>query len=307
MNMGFPDVCLTPAVPAPLPIPYPNMAMHAMAVPTAPTILNMMMPALNMASVIPLTMGDNAGVANPLFMQAGMFSMGVPNILLQGMPAVTLTSMTTGNLMNNPIGAVLVPGAPTILYAYAVAAKDVGASMYADGAVEASLVAPGVGRIVIHVFSRAVPAAVHSAIGDLERAGLTRLVIDLRGNPGGEVLSAVEVLRDLLPEGSVVATVEDCDGDALTYRARGDAYPWPIVVQVDGGTASAAELFAGCLQVHGRARIVGGRTYGKSKVQALESGVMVDAGRARLPGGGEIEEGGLQPDLAEMPAGWGQS
>src|ERR1700689_3973287 len=89
MNMGFPDVCLTPAGPAVVPIPYPNMAMHAMAAPFCPTILNMMMPALNMASMIPMTLGDQPGVANPMFMQMGMFSMGSPKVFLQGMPAVT--------------------------------------------------------------------------------------------------------------------------------------------------------------------------------------------------------------------------
>src|SRR5271165_3835337 len=183
MNMGFPDVCLTPAAPAPVPIPYPNMAMHAMAIPTCPTILNMMMPAINMATVIPMTMGDNAGVANPLFMQAGMFSMGYPKVILQGMPAVTLTSMTTGNMMNNPIGAVLVPGAPTILYGYAAPAETVAARSFAQGAVEATVLRPGVGRVAIRVFSRAVPSAVHAAIRELERVGLRSLVFDVRDNP----------------------------------------------------------------------------------------------------------------------------
>jgi carboxyl-terminal processing protease len=304
MNMGFPDVCLTPAVPAPIPIPYPNMAMHAMAVPTCPTILNMMMPALNMATIIPMTMGDNAGVANPLFMQMGMFTMGSPKVLLQGMPAITMTSTTMGNAGNNPVGAVLVPGAPTILYGCAVPARELSTSVYGNGAIEASMVAPGVGRIAIRIFSRGMGAAVHRAIGELQRAGLARLIFDLRDNPGGEVLSAVELLRDLLPEGSVVVTVEDCDGDELTYHARGDAYPWPILVQVNGGTASAAELFAGCLQAHGRARVVGQRTYGKGVIRTVTAGAFTEAGRIRLPGHVEVDGVGVTPDEAEIPEEW---
>jgi carboxyl-terminal processing protease len=304
MNMGFPDVCLTPAVPAPIPIPYPNMAMHAMAVPTCPTILNMMMPALNMASVIPLTMGDNAGVANPLFMQAGMFSMGSPKVILQGMPAITMTSMTTGNMMNNPIGAVLVPGAPTILYGYAASSQTVAAPVYSDGQVEASFLRPGVGRIAIRLFSHGVPSAVHRAIVELERYGVRGVVFDLRDNPGGEVLAAIEIVRDLLPEGAVVATVRDADGDEITYHARGDAYPWPLLLLVNGGTASAAELFVGSLKAHGRALVVGHRTYGKGVVRTLARGVFVDAGCFRLPGDVEVDRAGIAPDGEDIPPAW---
>lgn len=296
MNMGFPDVCLTPAVPAPIPIPYPNMAMHAMAVPTCPTILNMMMPALNMASVIPLTMGDNAGVANPLFMQAGMFSMGYPKVLLQGMPAVTMTSMTTGNLMNNPIGMVTVPGAPTILYGYAGRAETLGANDVAGGAVTSALVRPGVGRITIRVFARGVPSAVHTAIEELRRRGARRLVFDVRDNPGGEVLAAVELLRDLLPEGRTVAEVIDADGDAIQYRARGDSCSLPIVVVVSRRSASSAELFAGSLQAHGRAVVVGERTFGKAMVCTVRAGKLVEAGRFLLPGGIDVQGVGVSPD-----------
>jgi carboxyl-terminal processing protease len=295
MNMGFPDVCLTPSFPAPIPIPYPNMGMHAMAAPFCPTILNMMMPALNMGSIIPLTLGDQPGVAHPMFMQMGMFTMGSPKVILQGMPAITLTSPTSGNNMNNPLGAVLVPGAPTILYGHAGSAPPPCA-----GAVEATMLEDGVGRVAIRVFARAVPAALHAAIVDLQARGLAALHLDLRDNPGGEVTAALEVLRDLLPEGAIVATIEDADGDGITYRARGDAYPFPIVVHVNRGTASAAELFAGCLQAHGRAVVAGERTHGKGTARALVGGSFVDAGRMILPGGGTLD-GGVCPDV-ETPA-----
>jgi carboxyl-terminal processing protease len=296
MNMGFPDVCLTPSFPAPIPIPYPNMGMHAMAAPFCATILNTMMPALNLGSIIPMTLGDQPGVANPMFMQMGMFTMGSPKVLLQGMPAVTMTSTTTGNNMNNPVGAVLVPGAPTILYGYAGSA-----AFLASGAVEASHGPAATGRIAIRVFSHAVPAAVHEAIWELARSGLERLVFDLRDNPGGEILAAVELLRDLLPEGAVVATVEDGDGDALTYRARGDAYPFPIAVEVNRGTASAAELFAGCLKAHGRAIVVGETTYGKGTACALIAGSFRDVGQIRLPGGAPLDAAGVVPDQLDLP------
>jgi carboxyl-terminal processing protease len=303
MNMGFPDVCLTPAGPAVVPIPYPNMAMHAMAVPTCPTILNMMMPALNQATIIPMTLGDQPGVASP-FMGPGLVTMGVPTILLQGMPAVTMASITAGNNMINPIGAVTVPGAPTILYCYAAPAEAVAPALLAGGSVESSLARDGVGRIRIAVFSSAVPGAVHCAIEDLRRRGTERLVFDVRGNPGGEALAAIELLRDLLARGAVIATLEDGDGDGVEYRARGDSYPLPIAVLVDAATASAAEIFAGALQAHRRAIVVGETTYGKSAARTVVGGAFVEAGRFLLPGGVDVGGVGVSPDAAELPPAW---
>jgi carboxyl-terminal processing protease len=289
MNMGFPDVCLTPSVPAPIPIPYPNMGMHAMAVPFCPTILNMMMPALNMGSIIPMTLGDQPGVANPLFMQLGMFTMGSPKVILQGMPAVTLASMTAGNAMNNPVGGVTLPGAPTILYGYSGPVAGAGLVVSSGRAVSSTWLPSGVGRLAIRVFTPGVAAEFHSALRELDRLGLSKLQVDLSDNPGGDVLAAIEILRDLLPEGAVVAVLTDRDGDEITYLARGDAYPWPLEVRVNAGTASAAELFAGCLQAHGRARIVGETTYGKSAVRVMGAEGWIDVASVRLPGGAEIE------------------
>ncbi|HEY6462775.1 MAG TPA: PAAR-like domain-containing protein [Polyangiaceae bacterium] len=301
--MGFPDVCLTPAAPAPIPIPYPNMAMHAMAIPTCPTILTMMMPALNLGATIPMTMGDNAGVANPLFMQMGMFTMGSPKVILQGMPAITMACTTTGNAMNNPVGAVTVPGAPTVLYAYAASAGAVAAGACARAAVEASFVRPGVGCLAVRVFARDAPAAFHDAVRRLEAQGLVALVVDLRGNPGGEVVAAIEVARDLLPEGAPVATVCDVDGDEVTYFARGDALGLPLAVLVDGGTASSAELFAGALVGHRRARAFGTRTHGKSTVSTVSGPELVVAGSFRLPNERELGAG-LEPAGETLPDSW---
>ena len=109
MNIGFPDVCLTPAAPVPIPIPYPNLAMNVQAVPFAVKVMFTMMNALNMGSKIPITMGDEAGSAHPLFKQMGQFTMGNPKVMLEGLPGINLACPTTGNMMNNPIGLVAVP------------------------------------------------------------------------------------------------------------------------------------------------------------------------------------------------------
>jgi carboxyl-terminal processing protease len=280
MNMGMPDVCLTPAAPSPIPVPYPNMAMHAMASPVCSTILLSMMPALNMGSSIPLTMGDEAGTAHPFFKQAGRFTSGNEKVFLAGMPAITLTSPTSGNNMNNPVGMVEAPGAINVLFSRAphsprAHAADVPPSPSA------------VGRLRIALVGADLPARVRA----VTRAAPDGVVFDLRGCPGGELAAAVEVGRDLLPQGSVIVAVVDGDGDAVVHRARGDAYGGPVVVLVDRRTASAAEVLAGCLKAHGRALIVGERTYGKGVAGALVSGKMVDVARLRLADGTALDDG----------------
>jgi carboxyl-terminal processing protease len=94
-------------------------------------------------------------------------------------------------------------------------------------------------------------------------------VIFRRGTPGGAPAAAIELLRDLLPAGAEIARVVDEDGDAIVHRARGDHHPAALTVLVDGATASAAEVFALCLARHGRARVVGGPTFGKTTAQAI--------------------------------------
>ena len=119
-DMGFPDVCLTPAppAPAPVPIPYPNIAMGPMAIPNVPTILIMGMPVHNLGTTIPMTNGDNAGVAmgvasgtvmGPCRHLIGSFTM-----LYNNMPATRLTSMSLQNNTNCP-GARIVPSQTNVL------------------------------------------------------------------------------------------------------------------------------------------------------------------------------------------------
>src|SRR3954470_22036334 len=100
MNMGFPDVCNTVVGPATVPIPYPNIAMNAQASPFSPNVKITMMSALNMASRIPMTSGDEAGTAHPMVKQAGAYTMGNPIVDINNMPAINLTCPTTGNNMN---------------------------------------------------------------------------------------------------------------------------------------------------------------------------------------------------------------
>jgi len=117
MDMGFPDVCLTP-MPAPAPIPYPNIAMGPMGVPAAYHVLFMCTPAHNMSTVIPLTNGDNAGVAmgvaSGTVMGPGRHLTGSFTVLVGGMPATRLTSVSLQNSTNCP-GMRIVPSQTKVL------------------------------------------------------------------------------------------------------------------------------------------------------------------------------------------------
>lgn len=315
MNMGFPDPCLTMVGPVPTPVPYPNMAMNALAAVFSPNIFLTMMPALNMASMIPMTMGDEAGALNVIFKMMGGFSMGNPKVAVNCIPGVNLGCPTFGNMMNNPIGASLVPSITNVLFTYDAdgrvtigaepldgdAVERLAGAMRGDGALTSRLVAGVVGYLRIRVFAPDVAARAHGALRSLASRGMRSLVIDLRGCPGGDVDAAIDLAGELLPMGAEIATVVDEDGDEIVRRSV-RAYDWrvdgdilPIVVRVDARTASAAEVFAGALAANGRARIVGGPTFGKTStariVRSLATGepLRVAAGHCLLPGGRAID------------------
>jgi Domain of unknown function (DUF4150) len=114
MDTGFPDVCLTPAppAPAPIPIPYPNIAMGPMGVPAAYTVLFMCAPAHNLATTVPLTNGDNAGlatgVASGMVMGPSRHVLPSFTTVIMGVPASKMTSVTIQNSTNCP-GCRVVP------------------------------------------------------------------------------------------------------------------------------------------------------------------------------------------------------
>lgn len=117
VSLGFPDVCLTPS-PAPVPIPYPNIALGPTAIPNVVNVLIMGMPAHNMGTVVPLTNGDNAGVslgvASGTVMGRQRHLTGAFTVLVYGLPATRLTSVSLGNSTNAP-GARIVPSQANVM------------------------------------------------------------------------------------------------------------------------------------------------------------------------------------------------
>jgi hypothetical protein len=121
LDTGFPDVCLTPAPPspAPVPIPYPNIAAGPMGVDAVYHVLFSCMPTHNMGTTIPLTNGDNAGlatgVASGTVMAKAQPITGAFTVLIGGMPVTRMTSISIGNSTNCPTDVRLVPSQVKVL------------------------------------------------------------------------------------------------------------------------------------------------------------------------------------------------
>ncbi|MFN8168026.1 MAG: S41 family peptidase [Candidatus Nanopelagicales bacterium] len=158
----------------------------------------------------------------------------------------------------------------------------------------------------ITAFTRGVGAAVRKAVDASTAAGQgasSGVVLDLRGNPGGLLTEAVEVASAFLDGGAVVSYEKRGEPvHHLDAVGTGDTTV-PVVVLVDGGTASAAEVVAAALQDRNRAVVVGSRTYGKGSVQepkALSDGSAIEltVGRYLTPSGRSIDGVGIEPDVA---------
>jgi carboxyl-terminal processing protease len=174
--------------------------------------------------------------------------------------------------------------------------------------VRARLLEPGLAYVRITQFSETTGADLRQALRDVRDEGkgaaLAGLVLDLRNNPGGVLDAAVEVSDDFLESG-VIVTASGRGRDAnFRHEARaGDLLEGaPIVVLVNGGSASASEIVAGALQDNKRATIVGSQTFGKGSVQTvmpLSNGraIKLTTSRYYTPSGASISGQGIRPDI----------
>lgn len=311
-NICAPDVCITAAR---VPVPFVNMGPHATAVGFSTTTFVCMLPALHIGSTIPKTTGDEAGVLGPGPSRIGVFLVGNPTVAIDMIPAVNLTCPAMGNA-GNARGAALIPSVVNVFYNHAAPPLAPGALDAADlqalhraladaPAPEGRMLGEGVGYLRLAVFSAPVSTLVYNVVQRLAEQGMRALVLDLRGNPGGDLAACLRLAADFLPEGAPIARVVDADGDEQLHRSRRDGpHRMPLALLVDGRTASAAELFAGCLQTHGRALLVGAGTFGKGSAQRLinaDDGASVvyrSVAECRLPGGERIDGAGLRPEVA---------
>lgn len=165
----------------------------------------------------------------------------------------------------------------------------------------------GIFVIKLYSFSANSANLFRNAIQKLAESGTDKLLLDLRGNPGGYLDAAVDISSWFLPSGKIVATEDYGNNkDPQIYRSRGynvfnDKLKFAILI--DGGSASASEIVAGAMKDHGRAQIVGTQSFGKGSVQEAikitpSTLLKITVAKWLTPNGTSISEKGLTPDYA---------
>jgi carboxyl-terminal processing protease len=162
----------------------------------------------------------------------------------------------------------------------------------------------GVAYIRIPAFQKSTAADLEDALWNLHRQGMRSLIIDLRGNPGGLLTASVEVADKFIADGGIVSTRGRSEQENFNYRAhRPGTWRVPLVVMIDGDSASASEIFAAAIQDSGRGKIVGARSYGKGSVQGIfalgtsGAGARLTTARFFSPLGHPISNVGITPDI----------
>lgn len=169
-----------------------------------------------------------------------------------------------------------------------------------------------VGYLRVTVFNEQTEVGVRKAAEELKHAnknGLAGLVLDLRNNPGGLLDQAVSVSDDFLDAGEIVSTRGRKKEEGQRFFAKtGELFPnVPMVVLINGGSASAAEIVAGALQDHHRAVVVGSKSFGKGSVQTViplpgHGAMRLTTARYYTPSGRSIQNTGIEPDITVPPA-----
>ncbi|HEY9896658.1 MAG TPA: carboxyl-terminal processing protease CtpC [Candidatus Sericytochromatia bacterium] len=160
----------------------------------------------------------------------------------------------------------------------------------------------GIGYIRLVQFSAPAPIEMKNAIQKLEKQNVSGYILDLRSNPGGLLFTSVEIARMWLKQGAIVSTVDrkgEREREQANNRALTDK---PLVILVDGGSASASEILSGALQDNKRATLVGTKTFGKGLVQSVRglgdgSGLAVTIAKYLTPLGRDINKNGINPDI----------
>jgi carboxyl-terminal processing protease len=172
---------------------------------------------------------------------------------------------------------------------------------------EALIEGTTVGYVKILTFTSLTPQAMRSAVERLKEQGATSFIFDVRNNGGGSYEAVLSMTDDLLPEGVIVTT----EARNKSYNHIEKAHPSvilnkdiPIIVLINGGSASASEIFAGALQANGRARVIGSKSFGKAKVQTLyplksdlSESFKITTAYYYTPDGRNIDKEGIIPDL----------
>lgn len=177
--------------------------------------------------------------------------------------------------------------------------------------IETELRADSVFVIRLYNFSAISSNLFRGALREFVQSGSNKLVLDLRGNPGGYLEAAVDMASWFLPPGAIIVKEDYKDNkDAVLHRSKGYnifTNKLKMVILIDGGSASASEILAGALKENGIATLVGTHSFGKGSVQELikltpDTSLKVTIARWLTPQGNSISNGGLTPDVVvEVP------
>lgn len=163
----------------------------------------------------------------------------------------------------------------------------------------------GVGYLKLDTFAQNSASEMEAALWQLHQQGMRSLVVDLRGDPGGLLTTAIDVAGLFVKEGTIVSTRGRTESDnSVSTASRAQVWKVPLVVLVDENSASASEILAAAIQENGRGVIVGRRTYGKGTVQTLfplnsvNAGLRLTTARFFSPNGRAMAGEGVEPDVA---------
>lgn len=164
----------------------------------------------------------------------------------------------------------------------------------------------GIFILSLYSFNALAPQYFRDAIREFAASGSDKLIIDLRGNPGGYLEVAVELASWFLPVGkTIVVEAYGDDAHDRVHRSRGyDVFTdqLKLAILINQGSASASEIFAGALNEHGEATLVGAQSFGKGSVQQVftvtqDTSLKITVARWLTPNGNSISDGGLTPDI----------
>ncbi|MYC78723.1 S41 family peptidase [Candidatus Poribacteria bacterium] len=169
--------------------------------------------------------------------------------------------------------------------------------------VEQDIIGDNIGYIKINQFLDTTANDVDNALVDFKSQDVRGVILDLRLNPGGLLTSAVDIASDFLTPGQLVVYSKGIEMRE-DFKAKGvKREPFPLIVLVDGGSASASEIVAGAIKDHGRGLVMGDKTFGKASVQRVfplknsKAAVKLTVARYFTPNGVDIDKVGILPDV----------
>ena len=170
--------------------------------------------------------------------------------------------------------------------------------------VKSRMIDDKIGYIKLTQFQKKSAMDLKKALEELSGQGISELILDLRNNPGGLLTGAVEVTSQFLPSGKLVVYIKGKSGDKTEFNTLNadQYYDYPMIVLVNGGSASASEIVAGALQDWGKAIVLGTQTFGKASVQTIlplsdGSALRLTTARYYTPKGRSIQTTGITPDI----------